>query len=156
MPAGCDFICRNSECEQNGNGFVITGPWPMGEIELVISSLSKYLVIKPENKPILDKIIEQKNTGRKYACIVYPNNEGIEKVAYRVQLWSPQAKCIWDYDVLKTDEDDVADAIRNANLPIMCPKTSGELLDFNEVTKDGINCPYCGEKLEQSRWFTNE
>ena len=29
MPAGCDFICRNSNCEHFNNGFVITGPWPM-------------------------------------------------------------------------------------------------------------------------------
>jgi len=157
MPAGCDFICKNDECEQHGNGFAITGPWPMGEIELVISSLSKSLVIKPENQAILDKIVEQKNNGRECACIIYPNNDRIKKVAHRVQLWSPDAKCIWDYDIpLDEDNKDVTEDIKDASLPILCPKTNGELLSFNEVTKDGIECPYCGGKLEQSRWFTNE
>lgn len=155
MPAGCDFICNNTNCEQYRNGFVITAPWPMGQIELVISSISKSLVIKPNNKDILDKIIEQKNNGRKYACIIYPNNDCIEKVAYRVQLWSTLAKCIWEDDV-EAKGQDLTESISIANLPSTCPKTGGTLYSFNEVTKDGIYCPFCGEKLQQSRWFTNE
>ena len=156
MPAGCDFICQNSLCDQFGNGFVITGPWPMGEIELIITSLNKSLVIKPGNKEILEKVIEQKNNGRKYACIAFPNNDGIERVAYRIQLWSPDAKCIWDFDVESKGDADISDSIQENNLPILCPKTSGPLLTFSEVTKNGILCPYCGDQLQQSRWFTNE
>lgn len=156
MPAGCDFICQNSQCEQNGNGFVITGPWPMGEIELVISSMTKSLVVKSNLKDVLDKVIDNKKNGRKYACIVFPNNDNIETVAYRVQLWSPEAKCVWDFDLEVKEEPDVAEMIKANNLPILCPKTSGPLLSFSEVTKNGIDCPYCGEQLQQSRWFSNE
>jgi len=155
MPAGCDFICNNSECDQYKNGFVITGPWPMGQIELIISSLSKSLIVKPANKNVLQQIINQKNQGRKYACIVYPNNDKIKTIAYRIQLWSPDAKCIWDYDI-ECDNETLCENIAKANLPIMCPKTSGPLFTFNEVTRDGIVCSFCGEKLQQSRWFTNE
>ena len=155
MPAGCDFICQNDKCEQYKNGFAVTGPWPMGQIELVISYLSKLLASKPQNKQLLDKIIADKNNGRKYARISYPNRDEIQKVAYLVQLWSPEAKCIWDYDVEDTGKD-LETIIAEANLPTKCPKTNGSLLNFNEITKEGINCPFCGEKLTQSRWFTNE
>lgn len=155
MPAGCDFICKNEKCSQYKNGFVITAPWPMGQIELIISSLSKSVVMKPANKPILDKIIEKKNEGRKYARIIYPNSDRIEKKAYLIQLWSPEAKYIWEYDI-ECDGKPLSEAIESENLPTKCPKTNGPLLDFNSVTKEGINCPFCGEKLMQSRWFTNE
>lgn len=155
MPAGCDFICQNEKCPQHKNGFAITGPWPMGQIELVISSLSKSVALKPNNKELLDRIIEQKNNGRKYARIIYPNIDYIKKIAHLVQLWSPEAKCVWEYDVV-INSNSLADDIANANLPTKCPKTSGPLLNFTEIARDGINCPFCGEKLMQSRWFTNE
>ena len=42
------------------------------------------------------------------------------------------------------------------DVPSSCPKTNGKLKSFTEVAKEGINCPSCGEKLFQCRWFTNE
>jgi hypothetical protein len=155
MPAGCDFICNNNQCSQYKNGFVITAPWPMGKIELIISSLSKSLIVKPLNQSVLDKMIEYKNSGRKYACIIYPNKDNIETAAYRVQLWSPKAKCIWDFDI-ESNGESLQESIHKSNIPNVCPKTGEPLLNFTEVTKEGINCPFCGEKLQQSRWFTNE
>ena len=46
MPCGCEFICKNEECEYLNKGFVITAPWPMGDIDNMIYILSK----KPFNK----------------------------------------------------------------------------------------------------------
>lgn len=155
MPAGCSFICDNSNCPQYQNGFTINAPWPMAKIELVISNLSKTLMFKPANKEILDAIINYKNNGRKYACIIYPNSNGLQKVAYLIQLWSPEAKTIWEYDI-ETDGKPLEEVLKSPELPDKCPKTGCKLMTFNDVTKDGINCPHCGEKLKQSRWFTNE
>lgn len=155
MPAGCDFICDNPNCEQYKNGFIIAAPWPMGQIELIISALSTTAAFKPLNKNLLDKLIEYKNEGRKYACITYPNTSHIETIAYRIQFWSPNAKCINNYDV-ELNGKTLTEAMAYSNLPSVCPRTNGPLLSFTEVTKEGIDCPFCGIKLKQSRWFTNE
>ena len=48
------------------------------------------------------------------------------------------------------------EALPEANLPSTCPKTNSRLMSFNEVSKEGIDCPHCGQKLIQNRWFTNE
>lgn len=153
MPAGCDFICKNETCDYFNTGFVMTSPWPMGKICLVISSEK---VQKKE--AILKKLIKQKDEGEKFACISLPNEEEIPIVAYRIQLWSEDAKCIWNYTVEATSQEEALDLIENekTDVPSVCPKTGCKLLDFSEIIKKNICCPSCGEELTQSRWFSNE
>ena len=155
MPAGCEFICKNEDCQDNGKGFVLTAPWPMGKIELVISELSNQVKLKPSLKDLLDKTIDFKNQGRKYACITFPNVNNIPTVAYRINFWSPTANCIWQYDVEEDEELTIVEAIAKVTDGI-CPKTGCRMQDFVEVMKNGIECPSCGELFSQSRWFTNE
>jgi len=152
MPAGCDFICANENCSQHNNGFVITAPWPMGKISLVINSS------RVKNIPeFREKLIKEKNSGRKYACITYPNTDDIPIERYRVQYWSHNAQCIWQYEVIKNDNETIQEAIqRTETIPFKCPKTNGPLMTFQEVLSEGIECAFCGEKLKQSRWFTQE
>jgi hypothetical protein len=145
MPAGCSFICDNSKCEQYKNGLTINSPWPMAKIEIVISNLSKIAMFKTSHKETLDKIIDYKNNGRKFACIIYPNNNNLEKVAYLFQFWSPEAKTIWEYDI-ETNGKSLEDILKSPELPDKCPKTGCKLLNFNDVIREGINCPHCGEK----------
>lgn len=151
MPAGCEFICENLNCPQVNKGFAITAPWPMGKIELVLNSpeVKKY-------EELRKGIIDFKNQGRKYACLTLPNINNIPTVAYRVNLWSPLAHCVWQFDVDMEGCSSVDEAIAKANLPTQCQKSGGPLLSFAEVLKEGINCPYCSEKMFQSRWFTKE
>jgi len=151
MPAGCEFICKNVECSQNGNGFTFDANWPMGKIELLIGALAS----KNKRKADIDQLIAMKNDGHKYACINFPNTDAIETVAYRVNRWSPEAKCIWKF-VVETEGKDISEAFIESKIPKTCPKTNCQLMSFNDVVKNGIRCPFCGEKLMQSRWFTNE
>ena len=152
MPSGCEFICKNEECEHVNKGFAITAPWPVGQIELLINAPN---VIKKKN--FRDGLIKLKNEGRKFACITYPNEAEIETEGYRVTFWSEAAKCVWQYDVFTKDESSVSDAIDNdPEIPNVCPKSGGELLNFTEVVKAGIPCPHCNEKMQQSRWYSNE
>ena len=152
MPAGCEFICKNKDCEYTNCGVVMTGPWPLGRVELILNTMSVKKI--PQ---LRDRLIESKNNGRKLACISYPNLDQIETMAYRIQMWSEEANCIWDFDAkVQSKEDSVDTAINNANIPLKCKTSGGQLKDFNETVKEGIKCPHCGEKMHQDRWFTNE
>jgi len=151
MPAGCDFTCRNDDCEYCGTGFTITAPWPMGDIDDIINS--ERIKELPELK---QQIQELKNTGREYALITFPNKEGIKTKCYRVNLWSIGAECLWQYDVFLDDLDSLDEAIKKAGLPKKCPTTGSSMLNFQEAIQKGIQCPKCSEKLHQCRWFTKE
>jgi hypothetical protein len=95
-------------------------------------------------------------SGRDYACITFPNVDSIKTKCYRVQLWSVEGKCVWDYDVHIEGDDDLKTAIGKGNLPTKCPNTGSDMLTFTVATTVGIDCPSCGKKLNQNRWFTNE
>lgn len=151
MPAGCEFICKNPKCEHFKSGFIITAPWPMGKIQLIILSTQV-----EENPKFKEELIKLKNNGKKLACINYPNIEKIPTEAYRVQLWSNEAKCIWEYIVDDNVRQNYENSIETADLPTTCPKTGFKLNNFYDVVTNGINCPHCKEKLFQSRWFTQE
>jgi len=151
MPAGCDFICQNLSCDQYASGFVMSAPWPMGKIELLIGALES----KISQKDTMNHLMAMKNDGHKYACLILPNIDKIETVAYRINMWSPETKCIWKFDV-ELNGKSLEEALPEANLPTTCPKTNSRLMSFNEVSKEGIDCPHCGQKLIQNRWFTNE
>jgi hypothetical protein len=151
MPAGCEFICKNDKCENYKSGFQITSQWPMGKIELIINSNR----VK-EKKEFRNYLIKQKDNGEKYAPIQLPNNDEIPIIAYKISLWSDEAKCIYSYPVIVPNLEKKEETIKEANLPEVCEKTGCRLRDFNSVINDGILCPSCKEKLQQNRWFVSE
>ena len=152
MPAGCEFICRNPGCVNHNNGFTMTAPWPMGRVELVLNAINVR-----KNPEFRKGLIRMKNEGHKHACITYPNIDQIEKTAYRVQLWSLKAQCLWQFDAeIQDNSDNLTDIIKKANLPVTCTKTGCDLWDFNKTIQNGILCPHCHTRLQQDRWFTNE
>ncbi len=146
MPAGCEFICENPICESFKKGFLITGNWPMAPIELVIANLNPINVVQDA---VRKQFIALKDEGRKLALITFPNDAKISTTAYRVSLWSEDAKCVWNYDV-------PIEEMETWIPPEKCPKTGGKLYSFNEIVELGINCPSCNAPLKQSRWFTKE
>ena len=151
MPAGCEFICKNKSCEYFNHGFTITEPWPMGRIELVLNAPN----VK-KDPDFRQGLIDLKNQGRKFACITYPNIAGIDTLAYRVHMWSEDAKCIWQFDVETIETEDVEDTIDQSDIPALCPKTGGELLNFHDITQKIMFCPHCNLPMQQDRWFANE
>ena len=154
MPAGCDFICKNKDCKYCNSGFAVTAPWPMGQIELIIAKLNSPVKSSQELK---QQLIEFKREGRKLACIVFPNTNEIKTEAYRVQLWSPQASCIWAYEIPYEQGKSVEELISTSNiLPDKCPKTGGELMTFAQLLSKSPSCPGCNKELTQSRWFSKD
>jgi hypothetical protein len=151
MPAGCEFTCRNPRCDNFDTGFVILAPWPMGDIDEIIKSK------KTKNKPDLEKSLKDfKKDGRSYACIPFPNDEKIQTKAYRIHRYSPDSRCVWEYDVVKKDDEELDVAISKADIPTECPKTGAKMLDYDNVLKQGILCPSCNVDLNQGRWFAKE
>jgi len=101
-----------------------------------------------------NELIKLKNEGRKYACITYPNISNIKTLAYRVHMWSKQASCVWQYDVIAKDYDELVKNMKD--VPSVCPTSGGELWDFERTVKEGISCPHCKVLMKQSRWFSNQ
>lgn len=153
MPAGCEFGCINEKCEHYNKGFNITGPWPISRIELVISNLNMNNSIHAREK---NRLVEMKDSGVEYVCTILPNETDVPICGYRVQLWSPNAKCIWNYDVIPSENETPKEALDKWQKPDKCKTSGGPLLTFSEVTEQGILCPHCGIKMNQDRWFSNE
>lgn len=153
MPAGCDFICKNKDCQHYNTGFTITAPWPMAKIEMVISKLNTNI---KSHLDLKEKLVSYKNEGRKFACIIFPNTDNLKTEAYRIQLWSPKANCVWAYEVPYDGDTSMSDILTSDILPKTCPQTGGELMTFNKVIKENIKCPYCNSELIQSRWFSKD
>jgi len=152
MPAGCEFTCINVDCKHKGTGFVVVGPWPLGRIELVIEDPK----VK-ENVEFRKSLIKLKKEGRKYVCINYPNNTDIPIEGYRIQKWCKNCNDFWNSDAMfDKGATTLEEAIETSDIAINCTQCQGILMDFDDILKDGIKCPHCGESLQQNRWFSKE
>jgi len=155
MPAGCDFICKNEECEHNGKGIVIIAPWPLGDINKIIDApnVSKHEQLRNE-------LLKLKIEGRKYACINYPNIDEIGTEGYRVHKWCSKCNRLWTYDAMVQDENEtIEDTLGKADIPEKCLICDAVLQDFNSLVSEdgvGINCPHCKKPMVMSTWFSNE
>jgi len=148
MPAGCEFICENEKCDYYKTGFSITAPWPMANINIVINSLANR-----EHKEFKKELIELKNKGKELAIITCPNIYNVVPTHYRIQMWSNKAKCIWEYSIPYKEEYSEEEIYKD--IPTICPTSGDTLIKFNDIIESGIVCPKCGEKLFQSRWYSN-
>ena len=151
MAAGCEFICKNEDCPNYETGFTITGPWPMGQISLIVraSNLKKM----PE---FCAALLEKKEQGETHACITLPNVDDIPVEAYRIQKWCNACSCVWSFAVHVEGDMSLEEAIEQSDAPEACPQCGGYMLDFERVIDEGLLCPSCNEPLFQSRWFSNE
>ena len=154
MPASCEFICKNKDCQLYNTGFTMTQPWPMASAEIVIADMVSNKPLKVQEK-MLPKLIERKNQGKKYLCITLPNTSDVEITAYRIQQWSDGAKCVYEDYVEVVPGEAFNETVLKANLPTVCPTTGCTLKTFNTVVTEGIECPSCKKKLEQSRSYSN-
>jgi len=143
--AGCDFVCVNKDCAHFDKGITMSGPWPIGDIDLVIHSERVRADVELQKQ-----IQSHKDFGEKYAIISFPNKDNIPKVGVRIQKWCPKCPAIWNYNVLNKGEV----AIEEPNET--CFQCKEVLLDFDEVIKQGILCPHCKKEMQQRRWTTNE
>lgn len=64
MASGCDFICQNEKCEHYKKGIVMLAPWPLGDIDKIMT-----LPHVVKNKDFLKELQGVKDSGQKYSCI---------------------------------------------------------------------------------------
>jgi hypothetical protein len=165
MAAGCDFTCDNEKCLHYKKGIVVNGPWPLGDINKIISAKNVKL-----NKEFQKGLIELRNSGRKYSCIIYPNVNKIDVVGYRINLWCQDCKYLGQYDIMiepygqdtKTSEE-IEDIVKkmideskiNDNV---CPTCKKKMKTFSQLMEQdsGIDCPYCKVKMTKNSFFSNE
>lgn len=156
MPVGCDFVCNNEKCKAYKTSISLSGPWPMGDIDEVIASdrvqkdekFKKYLEgVKAEEK-------------REYACIAYPDSNAIEIKAFRLQKYCKSCKCVLIYDYvpkLEKGKKELGELLEEDDpTPTQCQRCNNKLQTFNELVKEGIQCPHCHTNLKQIRWYVNE
>lgn len=156
MPAGCEFICKNEACGNFKKGFVLDSMWPIGNIHLVKEAAnvkeSEELVALLE-KAILD--------GQTHSCINYPNVSRIPIEGFRVSKWCKKCFCVWKYDIFPDNiesnrEDILNSAVEKGLIASVCQRCGEETITFEKTVEEGLDCPLCGLKLSQQRWFSNE
>ena len=114
MPFGIDFTCKNKECEHCGKTITMLGPWPVGDIDLVIDGIQDL-----EFKQEMTGLREQ---GDEFACIQYPNVRGIEGVGWKLARWCSNCPRMgFDNIMVTEDNQDFADALKVADIPEKCP-----------------------------------
>lgn len=151
MPAGCEFVCYNGKCKYYGCGFVLTGPWGIGNIGLVIESTR--VKEMPEYR---EHLIELKRKGKRTCCIRYPDVDGILVMGYRVQTFCPDCCHIYDHEVILKEGETLEEALKDFPLKRKCDECGAVTEEFDEIVEDGVCCPHCGETLDSMRWFSNE
>ena len=147
--AGCDFICKNDNCECKDKIIRLTSAWPMAESDDVINTTKDELAKK--------ELIELKNKGRRFLCKTFNATSEAKQLltkAYRLNFWDSEKSTIWMYDLELTSDDDHEKAILGFQLPDDLKNKN--VLSFKEAIEKGIICPYCKTELKQYRWFTNE
>jgi len=155
MPAGSDFICKNEKCEHCDKGIVVTGPWPLGDIDKILDVPN----VAKEDK-FREGLMELKVSGRTHACLVYPNVDDIDTVGYRIHRWCPNCPCLWHYDAMVQDENDTLEqTLSKTDIPENCTTCGTKLQSFNELVEQdgvGVDCPHCKEPMQKNTWFSNE
>lgn len=155
MANGCEFVCNNKDCKNYQTGIVITAPWPLGEIDKVIED--------DKVKKDLDfhkHMIDLRDSGRKYACISFPNTAKIPIEGFRVHMWCEKCMALWNYDAMwDGQEKDMEEIIKKANIPENCPKCQSKTKSFADLLDQdngGIICPSCNVKTLMRPFFCNE
>lgn len=155
MASGCEFMCENKDCKQYKNGIVVTAPWPLGDIDRIISCSNIF-----KNKEFQDGLRKLRDQGRKYACLIFPNIDEIPTAGFRVHMWCDKCPCLWSYDAMLSIETvNMEDAIQKAKIPENCPTCESKLKTVNELLDEkdgGIICPSCKVKMKSHPWFSNE
>jgi hypothetical protein len=142
--SGCDFICNNDECEYYSTGFTMTGPWPLGDIDEVIESVEN----NSSESDLVSRLKENKGLGDELAMIPLPNEASVKYKKIRKSFWDDSKKRIYYLDC----QPEEGNKARTHYLE----RSISSMLSFEEAIKVGINCPSCGNALNQKRWFSKE
>jgi hypothetical protein len=143
MAIGCDFVCENPDCKAYHHRLSLNGSWPIVDIDDLIA------LPEIQKDPKMLEILQiRKGEGRTHACAILPNKAGLKIKGFRNQLFCPVDLIVWDEDCLEGSEQPKLDSIK-------CRRCNGNLISLEMAKKNGLNCPYCKNKMEPNYWFTN-
>jgi hypothetical protein len=149
MPAGVDFICKNEKCKCYDKSITLISAWPIADIDDVISSMSQ-----DEYRAEFE---HHKQNGSNYACIQFPNKSDVKMVGWKIQSWCQKCPRIGEDEIMISDpEESFESALARYNIPENCPVCNSEIKTFNNVVDDGLDCPFCNEKMEMQCWSAKE
>ena len=165
MASGCDFTCDNAKCEHHKKGIIVLAPWPIGDVNKVITAKNVRI-----NKHFQSSLIEFRDKhGIKHCCINYPNVDKIPVVGYRVNMWCQKCKYLAKEDIMldapmvdKTPEE--MNAVREKVIyesnceDKNCPICNDKMKSYSQLMEknDGVDCPFCGVRMTKNTWFSNE
>jgi len=143
---GCTFICKNEKCKCFETGFSMTGLWPLGDLNILIE--------KADDKEYKEQLKRKQAAGIKYAKINFPNTLEIPTVGYSIEKFCKECKRIQTCDI-KNYDDETPETCDICNKPyITFQEACGK--EDDEGNLNGLECPFCGEKMFQERWYVNE
>jgi hypothetical protein len=110
----------------------------------------------------LNEIKAWQDDGKETFCIPYPDLDNIPVIGCRIQLWCDACCHIYTQEFVYTEKQRLTlgknfdELIEGEGRLQDCPQCKGELKDFEQALATGIDCPFCEERMDQKRWFSNE
>ena len=154
MPAGCDFVCENENCEYYKLKIQISGTWPIAKIDKVIESK------KIRGTSYEENLRKLKKDGKEYACVVFPNKDVLFFDGAKIERFC--SKCLkritsflmFPYSIGHKKFDRVfTREFKKSGLKSKCGDCGSKIFDLQKMIKKGIKCPKCGVETKQYRWF---
>lgn len=154
MPTGCDFICENEKCEYYNTKLQLNNTWPIAIIDKVINSK------KIKGTEFEMNFVKRKQSGIKYACISFPNEDIKLYDGARLERFCPKCfKRIHSFIIFpcpvspKSFDKVFIREFKKMKVESKCLDCGTKLFDFQKVLKKGVGCPKCKVETKQHRWF---
>lgn len=140
---GCNFVCKNKDCDCFNKGFNLTGLWPVGDINILIE--------KCEDEALKQSLIRRKELGYECAKINYPDPYDIPVIGHSVEKYCENCRRIQTFIIKEWDSYDT---------PTKCHVCNQRYIEFIEACDEDndikIKCPYCKKDMAQNRWYVND
>jgi len=106
------------------------------------------MIDKCEDEALKEALKKRKLFGYEYAKINYPDPHETPIVAYSVEKFCQKCKRVQTFDIKSHDDETTP----------TCETCNEEYITFQDAcdVENGLECPFCHDKMQQNRWYVNE